>query len=168
LFITPPLFIFAGVTLQQIVSRFEKKIMLLVIFLIIVIPGVFSIIYLHPLQYIYFNEFIGGVDAANGQYHLDYYNTIWKVTIDYVNENVPPGSQILIWKEDRYGRLYAENKYKFVAHTTIPVEDYHSFDYAIMRPDGFDDIDILRNSPVIHSIDVGNNSFVVILKITRD
>jgi hypothetical protein len=168
LFITPPLFIFAGLAIQQITSRLKKSTLILLFFLIIIIPGLFSIIQLHPYQYIYYNSFIGGVEGASQKYVLDYWNTSYKEAMDYVNENIPPGSKLLFWKEDLFGRVYAENNYLFSGHTVIPEKEYSNFDYVVLPTTQIGNHPFFSKYPVVYSVDVDHVSLMKVLKISND
>jgi hypothetical protein len=170
LFVTPPLFIFAGLTLQQIISRVKKPVWAFTVTCIVIIPGLFSIFQNHPFQYMYYNAFTGGIEGAYENYDFDYYNIAYKDAMDYVNENLPSGSKILIWKDNLLGKIYAERdlEFKFTSHVSIPEKDYQNYDYAIMPTGRFDDLTSLKDLPVVHSVDIQNVSLLVILEITED
>jgi tetratricopeptide (TPR) repeat protein len=51
-------------------------------------PGIWSIVN-HPYQYIYFNEIAGGVEGANGNYELDYWNQTPREAFEWLVKNKP-------------------------------------------------------------------------------
>jgi tetratricopeptide (TPR) repeat protein len=51
-------------------------------------PGIWSIVN-HPYQYIYFNEIAGGVEKANGNYELDYWNQSPRAAFAWLVKNKP-------------------------------------------------------------------------------
>jgi hypothetical protein len=110
--------------------------------------------------------FIGGIEGAHHSYELDYWNTAYINAMDYVNEHALPGSKLLVWKDNLLGKVYSEGEFTFAAHTTVPEHEYQNFDYAIMPTGRFDDIAVLKNYPVIHSVNIQNVSLIVILKIS--
>ncbi len=58
--------------------------------LIAMAPGLIGIISLHPYEYIYYNEIVGGVDGAAGHYYADYWCTSFREAMKYVNQVAPP------------------------------------------------------------------------------
>ena len=61
------------------------------------VPGIYSLIRLHPYQYIYFNRLVGGVQGAAGKYELDYWATSYREAALFLNENAPPGSRVAVY-----------------------------------------------------------------------
>lgn len=51
-------------------------------------PGIWSILN-HPYQYMYFNEIVGGVKGAAGEYELDYWNQTPREAFKWLIENHP-------------------------------------------------------------------------------
>jgi hypothetical protein len=132
LFITPPLFIFAGLALQEGAALLKRKIWLGLAVVLILLPGVFSLIELHPYQYVYYNQFTGGVEGAENKYELDYWLTSYKELAEYLDAHTPPGSRILVWTNDHRIQIYTEQEFKLYNQTEIPEKDYNTFEYAIM------------------------------------
>ncbi len=168
IFITPPLFIFAGITFQQISNTIKSKPWVLAAAVLVLLPGFYSIIHLHPFQYIYYNQLVGGVGGAYHNYELDYWGLAYKDAMDYVNENIPPESNILFWKNDYFGRIYAEHRYHFTTNTEIPEEEYTLYDYAVITTTRFYDEYYLVDYPAIHTVDVDGASLIVIKQIRPD
>jgi tetratricopeptide (TPR) repeat protein len=52
----------------------------------------------HPNQYVYFNEFVGGIEGANGYYDTDYYQNSALQDAKWIRENVKPipGRKIVV------------------------------------------------------------------------
>ncbi len=167
LFTIPPLFIFAGLAIQQITIRLKQKSWILLVCLILILPGIFSIIQLHPFQYIYYNEFTGGVEGAFRQYELDYWLISYKDVMDYVNENIPAGSKILVWVSGERARIYAEKKYVFGTHRHIPEEEYIHYDYAIIPTRRLYDQLNFVDAPVIYSVKVDNADLMLVKVIPK-
>ncbi|MGD2027115.1 MAG: hypothetical protein PVI99_04795, partial [Anaerolineales bacterium] len=168
LFTTPPLFIFAGLSLQFIASLMKKNAWILVLFILIIIPGIVSIMQIHPYEYIYYNSFTGGIEGAYQKYDLDYWNLAYKDAVGYVNENIPPGSKILVWKDNMLGEVYAEKDFIFSAHTSVSEQEYIEYDYAIMPVGKYNDIPILKNSKELYTVEIENAKLLIVLNITND
>ena len=169
-FITPPIFIMAGLIIDKAFDQIKKPIFCLVISVLILLPGVHQIQHLHPMQYIYYNSFAGGVQGAQGQYPLDYWNTSFIIAMEYLNENAPAGSKILVWKEDYHARIYATKYFTFKAHSVIPEDEYSSFDYAIMPmpSERYNMLETLKGYPAIFTVEVDNAALLSVLKLSEE
>ncbi len=53
------------------------------------LPMVVWAVRTHPNQYVYFNEFVGGVEGAYGYYDIDYYQNSGKQAADWIIKNAP-------------------------------------------------------------------------------
>lgn len=95
-FIIPPFVVFSGIGLSLFLRKSIHRILSLATVLIVLVPGMVSIVTLHPYEYIYYNSFVGGVDGAYEHYELDYWCTSLRETINYVNQIAPPNSAIYI------------------------------------------------------------------------
>jgi hypothetical protein len=96
LFIFPGLVLLAGRGAETLFQRYNKRSFLFIISAILLLPGIVAIIRLHPYQYIYYNQLVGGLDGAAGHYHLDYWCTSLRQSASYINEIAPPNSKIAI------------------------------------------------------------------------
>jgi len=47
-----------------------------------------EMIKLHPYQYIYYNELVGGLKGAYGQYETDYWGKAYKEATEWFNKNI--------------------------------------------------------------------------------
>jgi hypothetical protein len=167
LFITPPLFILAGFSLQALSRSIKSRKLVFVLSLILIMPSLYSIIHLHPYQYVYYNAFIGGVKGAEDTYLVDYWDTSYKDAINYLDKNVPAGSKILIWKDNQRGERYAEKYLIFQGHTEVPIENFTDYDYAVFPVNLYSDISVFTGYPVIYSVKVDSVDLVHIAKISQ-
>jgi hypothetical protein len=53
---------------------------------------------MHPYEYIYYNEFVGGVRGADGRFETDYWCTAFREAMTYVNNVAPPNARIGIYR----------------------------------------------------------------------
>jgi hypothetical protein len=98
LFTIPPLFVLIGIGLEHLRQKLIKsKIVFYVLGILILLPGILSIFQLHPYEYIYYNAFVGGVRGAFRNYELDYWCTSYRDATNYINENLPSGSELAVW-----------------------------------------------------------------------
>lgn len=109
LFAIPPIFIFAGATYEWLLNKFRKKFSRLLLTTVILLPGIVSIFNLHPFEYIYFNQFIGGSDKAQGVFELDYWCTSYKDAMEFVNSEAPLNARVVVWGPVQAARTFARN-----------------------------------------------------------
>ncbi|MGD2027154.1 MAG: hypothetical protein PVI99_04990, partial [Anaerolineales bacterium] len=164
-FITPPLFIFTGLALRPVTSLFKRKAWVALLCLILSIPGLYQIIQLHPYQYLFYNEFTGGVEGAFGNYELDYWNTAYRDMMAYVNENIPAGSEVLVMGNDMRARLYATSDISLETYQAVTEEEYSNFNYVIIPTHKLEDQLNLPVTRLIYDVQVDNISLMVIKQI---
>ena len=97
LFILPPLFIMAGIGLDFSVQHLRTGYFRSALVALALVPGFIGISLLHPFEYIYYNNLVGGVRGAYGRYELDYWCTSLGDAVTYVNEAMPVGSEVAVW-----------------------------------------------------------------------
>ena len=85
--------------------------------------------------------------------------------MDFVNENAPPGSKILIWKNNLSGKYYSEGDFTFTAHTEVPEDEYHNYDYLLIPTNAREADPYFSKLPIAFSVDVDNVSIMLVLKI---
>ena len=96
LFIVPPLFIFAGSIFDLALQKIRPNWITLLLFSGLVVPGIINIYRLHPYEYIYYNQYVGGVNGAYKKYNLDYWGTSFKEAINYINETAGKDAQVFV------------------------------------------------------------------------
>jgi hypothetical protein len=97
LFILPPIILLAGAGLDSVLEKIPflpGKAFLVVLLLL---PGIIGVIRLHPYEYIYYNEFVGGMDGAVDKFPLDYWCTSNREAMEYINANAQPDVQVAVW-----------------------------------------------------------------------
>lgn len=100
LFVFPPVFLMAGVVFEQI----TKLVWRYSVIAACLLPGIVGILSLHPYEYIYYNNFVGGVGRVQERFETDYWLTSYREAAEYVNEHASPGAGI--WVEGP-GQLFA-------------------------------------------------------------
>jgi len=107
LFAIPPLFIFAGFAYEWLLKIFRGKGVKVLITAVILVPGIASIANLHPYEYVYFNQFIGGADNAQGVFELDYWCTSYKEAMEFVNSEATLNARVVAWGPVQAARTFA-------------------------------------------------------------
>jgi 4-amino-4-deoxy-L-arabinose transferase-like glycosyltransferase len=96
LFIFPAFVLLAGIGVEYVFKQFPNRSLQIFVSTVVLLPGIIAIYMLHPYQYIYYNQFVGGLDGAVGRYQLDYWCTSMRQSADYLNANAPPNSKVAV------------------------------------------------------------------------
>jgi len=167
-FITPPLFIFAGFALQSIAKKLKHKAWIALICLALSIPAIVSLVRLHPYQYIYYNQFTGGVSGANRVYNLDYWVTAYQEAFEYANENLPPDSTLIVPNGLHRAEIYARDSFEVLIRYSPEIVEEYQPDYAIISSHRFQDQSLFPDAPIIHTVEVEGAPLMVIKDLTKD
>jgi len=169
IFITPPLFVFAAFAIQFLHDRVRSRVVLPLALSLVLIPGLLNLFSLHPYQYIYFNQFAGGVRGAFRDYDLDYTYLAMKEGIEYVNSIAPEGAQILIWDVE-YPQAIMYNRPDIsinrVAH--VREADFLSYQFAVIPTIRNVDLNIPEWWKPIHTISRNGADLVIIYEINGE
>ncbi len=96
-FILPPVFLMLGEVFDWVREKLHHPILFFLIPLLLIIPGAYAGIQLHPYEYIYYNYFVGGIDGAFRKYETDYWTTSYRAATDAINELAMVGSNVYVW-----------------------------------------------------------------------
>jgi hypothetical protein len=91
-FILPPIFFTAGLALDQI----RKPVYQAALIALVMLPGLVAVVRLHPYEYVYYNQFLGGVDAAVDRFELEYWATSYRETAREANRIGPPNANVWV------------------------------------------------------------------------
>ncbi len=108
LFLVPPLFLLAGLGLDALLVWLRPLWLRLGLGLLILAPGIFALVRLHPYPYTYYNAFIGGVGGAFRRYETDYWLTCYKETLRLINQEAQ-GHAVTLFalRQPQIARRYA-------------------------------------------------------------
>jgi hypothetical protein len=109
LFMIPPFFIFAGVGIQAIFNRIHGRLWKSLLVCLIILPNIWALAKLHPYEYVYYNQLVGGVRGAFRHYEMDYWATSYREATDYVNAVAPSHAHIAVWGPDTLVASYARS-----------------------------------------------------------
>jgi hypothetical protein len=96
LFMMPPLFVFAAIAIERLLRLARAPLVGTLLVVAILLPGVWATIKLHPYEYGYFNELVGGVRGAKGRYIPDYWCTSFRETMHFLNDYAPSSAEIFV------------------------------------------------------------------------
>ena len=96
LFMMPPLFVIAAIAMERLLRLARAPRVGALLVAAVLLPGVLATIRLHPYEYGYFNELVGGVRGVKGRYIPDYWCTSLREAMLFVNAYAPPSAQIAV------------------------------------------------------------------------
>jgi hypothetical protein len=90
LFLLPPIFVLIGLSLDALSTSLHlRRWMFIGVLLACTIPGVCGAAQLHPYEYIYYNQLVGGIRGAQHNYEMDYWATSYREVVLWLNEYAP-------------------------------------------------------------------------------
>lgn len=140
LFIFPFLAIASGVGLTLVLNKINnvniKKWGIIAVVILLIHPIVFTI-RSHPYEYVYYNELVGGINGAFGNYETDYSQNSTKGTAEWLIKNadkIVPKGQVLKIGTNNFKALnhyLRDHKDKFQpVYTRYYEKSRHDWDYA--------------------------------------
>jgi hypothetical protein len=93
---------------------------------VLLLPIAVQMVTLHPYQYVFFNQVVGGVSGADGHYETDYWGTSYREAVEQLAGLVDPDEE---WKLHCFGA-------KWLAEPFLPdniryVEDSTEADFYL-------------------------------------
>ena len=181
LFMIPPIFIFAGIgvdKLFQLAHNLGKWLFLLgckpeaistylptavkvLILAVLLYPGLYGDVSLHPYQYVYYNQLVGGVGGAFRRYEMDYWTTSYKEASEYLNANAPAGARVTVWGADHIVKRYGRED--FVISDLKRADSFQ--DYAVISTRHNKDLELYPAAPVVFQVGRDGVVFTVIKRL---
>jgi hypothetical protein len=151
-FIIPPIFIFAGVGLNEVSKRVNRQWILVVLLVILSLPGVLSLWNLHPYEYIYYNSFAGGLPGAEGYFETDYWTTSYNQATEYINAEAPPNAKVAVWGPKHIVR-HKIRKDLTVFGLFPESDDLSSYDYYVITTRYQKHLSLLPEADVVYTVE---------------
>ncbi len=129
LFTLPPLFLVAGLGVEAFLRRLTRPLVRIGSAVLMLLPGLASIIYLHPYEYVYYNSFIGGLRGAQGRFELEYWATSYRQAVRHLNSTAPANARVLVAGPAHIAALYARPDLKIFSESEAAGQ---AFDYAVI------------------------------------
>lgn len=166
LFLTPPVFLFAGLGIKFIFSKINNKLISFLLTFAILLPGIVGIINLHPYQYIYYNSLIGGVEGAFRRFETDYWYTSYYESTKYINQISSKNDTILVYGSWQIVDYYAREDLTIIKYSKDDEEtQFKKSDYAIISTRGNKDLYLLPDEQTIFTIEESGAILVVVRKL---
>lgn len=191
LFSYPPMVVAAGLGFNLLIQFFENKQnsksskttilkwaqygVTLLPFLLLILP-LKHIIKNHPYEYVYFNEFVGGMDKAYGNYEGDYYYHSSREACEWVLKNAKqkPGSKekikVVSWHMASLNYYFRNDTTNFVTGFVRWYEkgnvdwDYAIFTVTGMAPEQLKNSAIFPPPNTVYTIKVDGKPIAFVLK----
>ncbi|HSF82823.1 MAG TPA: hypothetical protein VLA49_16430 [Anaerolineales bacterium] len=167
LFVTPPMFILAGLGIQSLLSKVRNSVLAFFIISVIVAPNLYWLVTLHPYQYVYYNSLTGGVAGAFRKYEMDYWATSYREAIEYVNEVAPNGSEVMVWGPDHIVSNYARQDLFIKEYSRGNLQDARTASYAIISTRHNKDQSLFPESESLFWVGRGGGFFAVVKQIDQ-
>jgi hypothetical protein len=107
MFIVPPLFILGGIAVEALFERVRSAWLRVPIMALLLFPGILAYFQLHPFEYTYYNQFIGGTSQAASRFETDYWLTCYKPAMERANELALYQPRIFVRREGYIASYYA-------------------------------------------------------------
>lgn len=148
-FLLPPLFIMAGLALDQAFQKIRQPLLQGGILLAVALPGVLIGARLHPYEYVYYNALVGGTGGAFREYEMDYWGTSFTDISREMNARVPIGSKVLVYGPEQIVAARARPDIQVF----IPREDPSShYDYVVLLTRSNADQRLCREAETIYAV----------------
>jgi hypothetical protein len=164
LFMLPPVFIFAGFGIHEIIKRINFPWFKYAVAFLLLLPALYNNVLLHPYQYTYYNTFLGGTKSAFREYETDYWLTCYKEAIEDFNTFAPQNATLFV-KREPYIAAYYTRADIIVLDFRTDLKQARPGDYVLINSRTNDDIETLKDSPSILEVGRGGATFCVIKQI---
>lgn len=162
LFITPPLFVMAGVSWDMVGKKFPRSLIWKSATIMLLLPGIISGIWLHPYEYVYYNVFVGWTGGINRTYENDYWGTSMCEAGTYLSGKTQ-NIELVAITDQTLSHLFARcTTHPFDLRVEREEKTQINPDYAVILSRYDDDLDYFREYQIDHSIKRGNTIFTVI------
>ncbi len=138
LFVYPGIVVLAAIGLEQLFFRFKTKLkkgLVVAVILFLAIHPFGFMVRNHPYYYLYYNQLVGGLKGAYGNYETDYYyhsirqGSEW--LIDYLKKE-HPGDSVKIGSNFPADWFFRNNKLLTTSYFPYNERSQHDWDYYIV------------------------------------
>lgn len=181
LFTYPPMAVAAGLGFDAFAAwagrKSGKRIVEILCALVpfcFMVPPALHTVRNHPYEYVYFNEFAGGVKSAFGQYELDYYYHSMREATEWVLANAEPkadGSKTLVgsWHVESTRYFMRNDTAHFATRFVRWNQRYeYEWDYLVFPITGIAGDYLLGKAfppkDCVHTVDVDGKPIALVLK----
>jgi hypothetical protein len=164
LFLLPPVFVFAGFGLSELLKRIKPAYWQAALIAVVFLPAVYNNIALHPYQYAYYNAFAGGTRSAFRNFETDYWLTCYREAVLEFNEIASTGANLYVRREPHIAAYYARPDISIRDFRTQQKE-MRSGDYYLANSRLNEDLKFLRDEPALIEVSRQGAVFCVIKQV---
>ena len=161
LFILPPIFIFTGFVFEFLLDRLSLSWLYAGLVFLLLLPGAYGIVQLHPYEYAYYNSLVGGASGAFRQYETDYWLTCYKEAVERLEQTTASPIDLYVHREAYIADYYAGETIT-VHDLRGAVSEVQSGDYVLVNTRTNEDRRVFKDAPSILGIGRGNAAFCII------
>jgi hypothetical protein len=171
-FILPPYFLFIGLAYEALVERaaavFQRWRNLRIWLgaaagLILLAPGIYGILKLHPYEYTYYNFYIGGTSKAFRTYETDYWLTCYKDALRALDATITSPARLFVKREAYLAKPFASAKIQVLQLNQA--EEPRSGDYVLANARTNDNLTTYPKAPIVIEISRVGAKFCTIRQI---
>lgn len=162
LFMLPPLFIFAGFAFEKIFEIIKPRWAVGLLACLLLSPGIYGFLQLHPYEYAYYNSFAGGSGGAFRRYETDYWLTCYKEAVEGFDARKDTN---LFVKREPYIAEYYAGENVIIRDYRAEFGEIQSGDFVLVNTRANEDQKTFKDAPVVLQISRGNAVFCEIKKI---
>ncbi|HCR70070.1 MAG TPA: hypothetical protein DIW23_01380 [Anaerolineae bacterium] len=164
LFILPPIFIFAGFAFEKLFEFIKNQWIRIASLGLILLFGIIPIIQLHPYQYAYYNNFIGGVGGAFRNYETEYWLTCYREAVLELNEITNKEVNLFVRREPYIADYYA-NENITIRDFRTEQSQINSGDYYLVNTRSNEDLRFMRDVPALITVERQGAQFCLIKQV---
>jgi 4-amino-4-deoxy-L-arabinose transferase-like glycosyltransferase len=164
LFMLPPIFIFAAFAFDWFFEKIQRVWINIALMIVILAPGIYSIIQLHPYEYAYYNSFIGGTGGAFRHYETDYWLTCYKQAVEEFNQLETGPVNLYIHREPEVAAPYAASNVTIFDERGA-LNQIKPGDFVLVNTRTNEDQHDFHGDPIVLSVGRAGATFCVIKKI---
>jgi hypothetical protein len=165
LFMLPPIFVFAGFAFDWLFGKVQKNWVNVALIILLLAPGIYGIIQLHPYEYAYYNSFIGGTGGAFRHYETDYWLTCYKQAVEEFNQLETKPVTLVVHRVPLAAAPYAASNVTILNERT-QWNKIKPGDFVLVNTRTDEDIPDFRGAPVLLTVGRAGATFCIIKRVT--
>jgi len=130
-FLLPPIFFLPGVALDRLFKLLTRPVFRIGLLLLVMLPGIYASVRLHPYEYVYYNVLVNGTGGAYRSYEMDYWGTSFMEAMQDLNRIAPQHARVLVFGPKIIARKYARPDLQVF----VPIDgdvSFKQYDYAVL------------------------------------
>lgn len=172
LFVLPPLFLLAGLGLQTLFERLAglarlTRLAQAALLILSLLPGLVALVELHPYQYIYYNQLVGGTAGAFRRFESDYWATSYREATNFLNATAPPGAAVVAWGPDHLVQRYARPDLLVLDYRRVREDLPAGPLYAVLSSRHDKDLSLFPGSTVVYRVERGGAILAVVKQVQQ-